>query len=83
MTFSANLGFGAVECHSPYDTPAAETLAALSETGLTMLGLNTGRGSTTIGENGIAALPGREAEAPAYARATGIRAAFAMAFNRH
>ena len=81
-------GFDAVECHWPYDTPAAETLAALTETGLTMLGLNTRRGNTTIGENGLAALPGREADARAtidqaltYARATGTRAVHVLAGN--
>ncbi len=31
--------YDAVECHWPYyDTPATQTLAALQETGLTMLG---------------------------------------------
>ncbi len=39
-------GFAAVECHWPYDTPAADTLAALQDTGLPMLGLNTRRGNT-------------------------------------
>ena len=34
-------GFDAVECHWPFDVPAAEVFAALEETGLTMLGLNT------------------------------------------
>ena len=56
-------GFDAVECHWPYDVPAAETKAALMETGLSMLGLNTGRGNVSIGENGLAALPGRQADA--------------------
>lgn len=56
-------GFDAVECHWPYDFPAAEVKAALEETGLTMLGLNTRRGDVTAGENGLAALPGRETEA--------------------
>lgn len=80
--------FDAVECHWPYDTPAADTLAALRETGLSMLGLNTRRGNTAIGENGLSALPGREAEARAaidealsYARATGTRAVHVMAGN--
>ena len=50
-------GFDAVECHWPYDTPATDTRAALQETGLAMLGLNTHRGNTAIGENGLAALP--------------------------
>lgn len=79
-------GFDAVECHWPYETPAAETLAALRDTGLPMLGLNTRRGNTAIGEMGLSALPGREAdaratidEALAYARATGTRAVHVMA----
>ena len=79
-------GFSAVECHWPYDTPAADTLAALQETGLPMLGLNTRRGNA--GENGLSALPGREAEARAaidealaYARATGTGAVHVMAGN--
>ena len=79
-------GFDAVECHWPYDTPAAETRAALTETGLPMLGLNTRRGNTDIGENGLSALPGREAEARAsidealaYASETGTRAVHVMA----
>lgn len=56
-------GFDAVECHWPYDVPAADVKAALDETGLSMLGLNTVRGNP--GENGLAALPGREPEARA------------------
>ncbi|RYH07680.1 hydroxypyruvate isomerase family protein [Tropicimonas sp. IMCC6043] len=56
-------GFDAVECHWPYETPAEDVAAALEETGLTMLGLNTIRGKP--GENGLCALPGREAEAHA------------------
>lgn len=81
-------GFDGVECHWPYDTPAADTAAALRETGMPMLGLNTRRGNTAIGENGLSALPGREAdaraaidEALAYARATGTRAVHVMAGN--
>ena len=81
-------GYAAVECHWPYDTPAAETLAALQETNLPMLGLNTRRGNTAIGENGLSALPGREADARAaidealsYARATNTRAVHVMAGN--
>jgi hydroxypyruvate isomerase len=56
-------GFDAVECHWPYDTPAADTAHALRKTGLRMMGINTMRGNP--GENGLAALPGREAEARA------------------
>ncbi len=58
-------GFDAVECHWPYDTPPEAVAAALTDTGLPMLGLNTRRGDTAAGENGLAALPGREAEARA------------------
>ena len=60
---AAAAGFDAVECHWPYDTPAAGVTAALTETGLPMLGLNTRRGN--VGENGLAALPGREPDARA------------------
>jgi hydroxypyruvate isomerase len=56
-------GFDAVECHWPYDQPLAAVKAALKDTGLPMLGLNTVRGAP--GENGLAALPEREDEARA------------------
>lgn len=58
-------GFGAVECHWPYDFPAAEVKAALAETGLDMLGLNTRRGDAAAGEFGLSAIEGRETEARA------------------
>ncbi|WP_299724545.1 TIM barrel protein [uncultured Tateyamaria sp.] len=58
-------GFDAVECHWPYDTPAEDVRATLDTTGLPMLGLNTRRGDVAGGENGLAALPGREDEARA------------------
>lgn len=58
-------GFDAVECHWPFEVPAAEAAAALAETGLAMLGLNTRRGDVAAGDNGLAALLGREAEARA------------------
>ena len=58
-------GFDAVECHWPYDEPVDRVAAALAETGLPMLGLNTRRGDLTRGENGLSALPGREQEARA------------------
>ena len=56
-------GFDAVECHFPYDTPAESVRQALTETGLPMLGLNTTRGRVETGDNGLAAVPGREDEA--------------------
>lgn len=58
-------GFHAVECHWPYDVAPQQVKAALTETGLKMLGLNTARGDVSRGENGLAALPGREADARA------------------
>ncbi len=79
-------GFDAVECHWPYETPAEEVKVALQETGLKMLGLNTRRGDVAAGDNGLAALPGREAEARAaiseaitYAAAIGCGAVHVMA----
>jgi hydroxypyruvate isomerase len=80
--------FAAVECHWPYAVPANQIRDALQETGLSMLGLNTRRGDTKIGENGLSALPGREAEACAaidealdYARASGTLSVHVMAGN--
>lgn len=77
-------GFDAVECHWPYAVPPAAVRTALQETGLPMLGLNTARGRP--GESGLAALPGREAEARAavdqaldYAERTDTQAIHVMA----
>lgn len=77
-------GFDAVEAHWPYATPAEDTVAALAATGLPLLGINTVRGAT--GENGLAALKGREEEARAaidqaldYAHAVGAGAVHVMA----
>ena len=49
-------GFHAVECHWPYDTDPYALKKALQETQLPMLGLNTSRGDTKAGENGLSAL---------------------------
>ena len=83
---AARAGFAAVECHFPYETPVADLRAALDETGLPMLGVNTVRGDVAAGDFGLAALPGREAEARAaidqavdYARAVGAGAVHVMA----
>lgn len=57
--------FDAVECHWPYDFPVDQIKSALQETGLQMLGLNTRRGDASAGENGLAALPDRQADARA------------------
>ncbi len=79
-------GFAAVECHWPYDRPAAEVKAALVETGLPMLGINTWRGDAAAGEMGISAIPGREVEALAaidqaldYAAAIGAQSVHVLA----
>lgn len=79
-------GFHAVECHWPFDVPADEINAALQATGLTMLGLNTRRGNVADGDNGLAAIPGREAEAKKlideaidYAAATRTKSVHVMA----
>jgi len=67
-------GFDAVECHWPYDTDPGAVRAALEATRLPMLGLNTARGDVAAGEFGLAAMPGRAAEARA-----GIDAALSYA----
>lgn len=79
-------GFDAVECHWPYDIPAEDVRAALSQTGLPMLGLNTRRGDVAAGENGLSALPGRGTdaraaidEAVAYGKAIGAHNVHVMA----
>ncbi|MCK0168750.1 TIM barrel protein [Jannaschia sp. S6380] len=79
---AAAAGFDAVEFHWPYDTPAADLRAALEETGLPALGVNTVKGEG----NGLSALPGREEEARAaivqavdYARDIGAGAVHVMA----
>ena len=79
-------GFDAVECHWPYEIATGDVAAALAETGLAMLGLNTRRGDVGAGENGLAALPGRADEARAaidealaYAAAIGAGAVHVMA----
>lgn len=81
---AAAAGFDAVECHWPYDTPVEETTAALTDTGLTMLGINTRRGDD--GEFGLAAVAGRTDEARlfidealSYAAAMGAKAVHVMA----
>lgn len=56
-------GFNAVECHWPYEFDAAEVNAALAETNMKMLGLNTVRGDVSKGDNGLSALHDRVSEA--------------------
>jgi len=81
-------GFAAVECHFPYAFDPAEVRDALTETGLPLLGLNTAPGDLSAGDFGLAALPGRVADAHAaidqalrYAAATGTGNVHVMAGN--
>ena len=81
-------GFDAVECHWPFDISATQVKAALSETGLAMLCLNTRPGDLEAGEFGLAALPDRTSDARAaidealdYAQATDTGAIHVMAGN--
>ncbi len=59
-------GFDAVECHWPYAFNANDVVAALKDTSLEMLGVNTTRGDTANGDNGLSAIPGREVEARSF-----------------
>ena len=83
---AARAGFDAVECHDPFHVPLAEMRAALDETGLPLLSLNTVRGNVRDGENGLAAVPQRADAARAailqaieYAKETGARRVHVMA----
>jgi len=58
-------GFAAVEIQWPDGQDLDAARAALRETGLPMVGVNTTRGDAQAGEFGYAALPGRGAEARA------------------
>ncbi|MBY6116621.1 TIM barrel protein [Mameliella alba] len=72
---AARAGFDAVECHWPAAEPQGDVRAALNETGLSLLGLNTARGPA--GDLGLSALPGRAAEArAAVAEAIALAEAF-------
>lgn len=62
---AARAGFEAVECHFPYAVDPADVNAALAETALPMVVLNTRPGDPATGESGLAALPGRETDARA------------------
>ena len=81
---AARAGFDAVECHWPYDSDPALVRAALEETGLPMLGLNTAKGGE--GQFGLLALPDEEKaartsidQAISYAAAIGAANIHAMA----
>jgi 2-dehydrotetronate isomerase len=84
---AAAAGFDAVECHWPYDQDPAAVCAALVETGLPMLGLNTIKGPRD-GDFGLAALPDRRDAARAaidqafdYGAAIGAGSVHVMAGN--
>jgi 2-dehydrotetronate isomerase len=81
-------GFDAVECHWPYATDPGEIRAALDETRLNMLAINTLRGRPASGDFGLCALPGREPQARdaldqaiRYATGTGTKYIHVLAGN--
>jgi len=83
-------GFEAVECHFPYEVDPQAVKAALDETGLPMLGLNTRLGANGPDDFGLMSLAGREAEARAtiddaiaYAVAIGCRNVHCVAGKSH
>ena len=57
---AATAGFEAVEFLFPYEWPAADVRAALDRSGLELSLFNAPPGDWTVGERGLAALPGRE-----------------------
>ncbi len=59
---AAAAGFRAVELHWPYETPAEAVAERCAERGVVLLGINTAVGARA-GDAGLAAVPGREAEA--------------------
>lgn len=87
---AAEAGFKAVEFLNPFELPKVDLVARLKDNGLTPALFNMAHGDWTVGERGMSALPGREAEfdkavgaALEYAEATGCRRLFAMAGLRH
>lgn len=59
---AAAAGFRAVECHWPYDLPAARIADRLLGRGVEMVVVNAPAGDLGRGEYGLGALPGRERE---------------------
>lgn len=76
-------GFEAVECHWPYATEAVDTKEALLNSGLSMLGINTQRGDVSAGDNGVAAIVGRESQARQYIDEAIVYAAAINCANVH
>ncbi len=54
--------FTAIELHWPYDTSPTEVRDACQRNGLKLLAANAPIGNGAVGESGLAALPGREAD---------------------
>ncbi|RAI34840.1 hydroxypyruvate isomerase family protein [Rhodoplanes serenus] len=75
---AAVAGFPAVEMHWPYEVPAATLRTALDRAGVRMLGINTPVGDRARGDNGLAAVPGREAE---FAAAFDLALSYAVALG--
>lgn len=63
---AAEAGFDAVECHWPYEYNAQSVLDVLTETGLSMVGLNTYPGNKGQGDFGVSAHPDKVNEAREY-----------------
>ncbi|TPN81051.1 TIM barrel protein [Mesorhizobium sp. CU2] len=83
---AASAGFRAIELHWPYDTPADAVRKACEKHRLTLLGINTAVGDAALGEFGLGALAGREADfqaaidqSLAFCRNSGANAVHAMA----
>lgn len=83
---AAEAGFTAVEVHFPFDVDPDALRTALDRSGLPLLSLNTWPGDREAGDFGLAALPGRQAEAQAaiaqavrYGEKVGAKAVHVMA----
>ena len=63
IRLSAKAGFDAIECHFPYETPWQDTKAAMDETELEMIGINTVPGPAESGGFGLLAIVDKEQEA--------------------
>jgi 2-dehydrotetronate isomerase len=78
---AAQAGFGAVECHYPYETDPAEMRRAVADARIRLLGINTPVKRLSPDDSGVGAVPGHEADAIGrfaqaldYARAAGAAA---------
>jgi len=60
---AAKCGFAAIEFHGPYEVPAAELKAAVDKANVEVLCINAVVGDAARGDNGLTAVPGREADA--------------------